>query len=178
MIFALCKCYIISEISNIFDQYVEYFVWRKNPKESNTFACFVKHISIPKNQNEDTRKACEDIKNLTSCMPIEIQYSTGISKLHNEVFYYSLHDLELRHWNYDNCRDYKSMKIFYYSNSIVKYLLKNIAVENLTGADFHLLFKQVKRFEIQNEMYDEEIKYYTKHKVYKALKNKYPEYAY
>ncbi len=167
-----------TEIFDINYQYMQYYSKRRSPKKYNTFANFVKHISIQKNQNKDTRKVYEDIKILTSSIPIEIQYSSGISKSHNEIFYHFMCYLELFYLLHDSIDSPKSMKKIYYSTSMVKYLLKNIAVENLTGADFHLLFKQVKRFEIQNEMYDEDIKYFTKHKLYKELENKYPEYAY
>jgi len=166
------------EIFAINYQYMQYYSGRKSKKKYNTFANFVKHISIPKNQDEDTRKVYEDIKILTSSMPIEIQYPSGISKSHNEIFYHFMCYLKLFYLLHESIDGPESMKNFYYSTSTVKYLLKNITVENLTGADFHLLLKQVKRFEIQNEMYDEEIKYFTKHKVYKELENKYPEYAY
>lgn len=164
---------------NIFDHYYEYIGWRyKSPKTANTFTHFVKSISNPKKQNSESLEVCQDINLLVNSEPVKVKYRNGKIVFHNIILYDGLIRLSAKYELFRSYYDYDTSKEFYYANSIIKYILNNIALKHISSADFGMLFKQIKIFEDTNKdkLFDDEIKYYTKHKIYKALQEKYPEY--
>ncbi len=172
----------------IFEQYDKYVGSSKKNREWNTFTHFVRFLKSSKNKSStEFQQALTYISLLIDSHPVEIEYADGSgSRVHNEFIYYAYHKLAFSafplYTNFflDTTPKYHSIKQFYYANSILKYLLKNIHIDNITGHEFKMLFRinnQFKELNINN-IYDDTIKYYTKNKVFQALHKKYPEYNY
>ncbi len=161
---------------NIFEQYDEYVGFSRKNKEWNTFTHFVRFLKSSKNKSDDElQQVLTDISFLTDSQPIEIEYADGSTKLHNEFIYHSVLLILHKHAVFYNYTDYSCMKSFYYANSLLKYLLKNIYIDNITEEDFKFLlsFIDSMRKTNEDELFDDDIKYYTKDKTFRALQKKY-----
>ena len=162
---------------NIFEQYDEYIGFSRKNKEWNTFTHFVRFLKSSKNKNNtELQQVLTDISLFINSEPIEMEFPHNTTKLHNQIIYHAIWYAFRRHEIFYNYTDYSCMKDFYYSNSLLKYLLKNICINKITEKDFKFLLSFIDSMKKTNEdeLFDDDIKYYTKDKTFRALQKKYP----
>jgi len=168
----------IEKTEYIFGEYDEYVGFSRKNKEWNTFTHFVRFLKSSKNKNNiELQQALSYLDLLLDEEPTKIKYTDDATVKHNEFIYYSLSALIHRHSVFYNYTDYSTMKDFYYAFSILKYILKNVSVNNISHADFLMLSNLIKDFLSTNEdgLFNDEIKYLKKDKIYIQLQNKYSQ---
>ena len=179
----------IEKIEYIFGEYDEYVGFSRKNKEWNTFTHFVRFLKSSKNKNNvELQQVLTNISLLTSSQPVEIKYTDGTIKLHNEFIFYLMNLVYNNFGIFSLYTGYSSMKDFYYSNSILKYALKNICTNNITEEDFKLLLdfiahmkKRDRKYLLENDLFDvfdegifsDYIKHYTTDKTFRVLQKQY-----
>lgn len=166
------------KIENVFGEYDEYVGWSRKNKEWNTFTHFVRFLNSSKNKgNIEYQKILADLDYLLSAKSVEVGYVDGNMEKHNPLFGSAIIRMKRSHSLFNMCMDYSTLKPFYYSVSIMKYILNNIEINEITKDDFKVLSELINTFKATNQdgLYDDEIKFFTKHKTYKKLQLEHSE---